>query len=785
MKNERDTERIVREHFAKCRSGIRRIDEQAPKNPRIRKLLKSASKSGPGKGFPEFLIEFEKSPDFLIVVECKADPLKHCSPGRDRYADFAVDGALLYASYLNREFDVLAIGVSGTDERTARVSHYLLLKNDPDPKEMFGGRLLPPGDYLDGCMKSPHKRRQDYDALLAFIRGMNARLHVNKVSERNRALLISAILIALERESFRQSYAFEADPKNVADLIVDAVARELSEAGIEGSRLAILKQKFGFLPVDTVLTTRPGELVDIIRLIDAEVNSYIRNHQYRDVLGGLYTEFLQYANSDKGLGIVLTPPHIADFFTDLAQVNKESVAYDNCAGTGGFLIHALGRMVEDARGDEEKIRSIRESQIFGVELQSEIYPLALSNMYIHQDGKSNILLGDCFSREIMDAIKEKKPTVGLLNPPYKSDKKNDIEELEFVLNNLECLQQGGTCVAIVPMQCALATRGRIGLLKRRIMEKHTLEAVFSMPDELFFNSDVGVVSCVMAFTAHRPHPANKEAYLGYCKDDGFVKRKTTGRSDLHGRWEGVKRRWLDHYVNKREAPGLGVKKRLGAEDEWVAEAYMETDYSKVTPDLFIDALYAYSAYLFSNRIVESASSESLASAGSGESLDAREWEAFPLSDLFGISGTRTTLYRDLEPADARSGYPYVTTQATNNGVKGFCDSWTEAVGEGGVLTIDSAVAGYCAWQNRPFSASDHVEKLTPKFPMNECVAMFLTAVINIEQYRYNYGRKCSQTRLRKARIRLPATPGGAPDWEFMERCVKSLPYSANLRREAE
>ena len=135
--------------------------------------------------------------------------------------------------------------------------------------------------------------------------------------------------------------------------------------------------------------------------------------------------------------------------------------------------------------------------------------------------------------------------------------------------------------------------------------------------------------------------------------------------------------------------------------------------------------------------------------------------------------------------DARSGYPYVTTQATNNGVKGFCDSWTEAVGEGGVLTIDSAVAGYCAWQNRPFSASDHVEKLTPKFPMNECVAMFLTAVINIEQYRYNYGRKCSQTRLRKARIRLPAAPGGAPDWGFMERCVKSLPYSANLRREAE
>lgn len=102
------------------------------------------------------------------------------------------------------------------------------------------------------------------------------------------------------------------------------------------------------------------------------------------------------------------------------------------------------------------------------------------------------------------------------------------------------------------------------------------------------------------------------------------------------------------------------------------------------------------------------------------------------------------------------------------------------MGEGGALTIDSAVSGYCAYQDRPFSASDHVEKLTPRFRMNKYAAMFLVAVINLERYRYNYGRKCSQTRLRKAKIRLPAALGGEPDLEFMERFVKSLPYSANL-----
>jgi hypothetical protein len=67
---------------------------------------------------------------------------------------------------------------------------------------------------------------------------------------------------------------------------------------------------------------------------------------------------------------------------------------------------------------------------------------------------------------------------------------------------------GGTCIAIVPMQCASAQKGKVLELKKQLLKRHTLEAVLSMPDELFFNSDVTVVSCVMIFTAHKPHPAN-------------------------------------------------------------------------------------------------------------------------------------------------------------------------------------------------------------------------------------------------------------------------------------
>lgn len=151
------------------------------------------------------------------------------------------------------------------------------------------------------------------------------------------------------------------------------------------------------------------------------------------------------------------------------------------------------------------------------------------------------------------------------------------------------------------------------------------------------------------------------------------------------------------------------------------------------------------------------------------------WRNFELNNLFHIKGSKTTPLLDLEEYGAGK-YPYVTTQATNNGVKGFYDYYTE---EGNVLTVDSAVLGYCSYQPLPFSASDHVEKLIPKFNMNKYVALFIATIINVEQYRYNYGRKRCQKRMKKLHIKLPSK-NGVPDFEFMENYIKSLHYSSSI-----
>jgi type I restriction-modification system DNA methylase subunit len=607
--NERKTENIIRSHFEQFKDTIC-IEEQISDNPKIKKLLGLASKKGGGTGRPEFIISFMGNSDLLIVVECKADIGKHESRNKDRYAEFAIDGALLYSAYLSKEFDVLAIAVSGQTTRQLKVSHFLQLKGEKKPVLKFGNKLLSANDYLDGYLKSPEKFRQDYNALLDFTKQLNETLHAHKILESQRSLLISCILIALDNTAFKTAYPLygatntgdtldekkkkiENAPKELANFLVDTVSNVLKNANIKGDKLDNLNIQFSFIRTDTSLSTKRDVLKDLIADIDKNINTFIKTHEYFDVLGQLYIEFLRYANSDKGLGIVLTPPHITELFAELAQVNKNSVAYDNCAGTCGFLISAMKEMIKDAKGDQEKIKEIKEHHLIGVEYQAHIFALAISNMYIHQDGKTSIINGNCFDDGIMREIKSKKPTVGFLNPPYKADKKKDIDELEFVLNNLECLMEGGTCVAIVPMQSALAQTGKVFELKKKLLENHTLEAVLSMPDELFINSDVGVVACIMVFTAHKPHPKNKETFFGYFKDDGLEKRKNKGRIDVFGKWKDIKDKWVSYYRNGKEEPGLSVKRIVTARDEWCAEAYMETDYSMLTKEDFLKSVKEY------------------------------------------------------------------------------------------------------------------------------------------------------------------------------------------------
>ncbi len=357
-----------------------------------------------------------------------------------------------------------------------------------------------------------------------------------------------------------------------------------------------------------------------------------------------------------------------------------------------------------------------------------------------------------------------------LNPPYKS-KKSDVEELEFVINNLNNLSDGGKCLAIVPMKVALETKGKTLELKKKILAEHTLDAVLSMPDELFFNSKVGVVSCILVFTAHKPHPKTKETFFGYFKDDGFEKRKHRGRIDINGKWDEIKESWISLFLNKKEKAGLSINKVITARDEWCAEAYMETDYSCLKQTDFINSTLNYLSFLIKEGRFDLFNYFTSQKSVGSLCIDLENWDYFNLNRLFSIVKGKRLTKADMEQGDTY----FIGSSDSNNGLTAKIAN--KPIFKGNSLTInyDGSVAE-SYYQPVPFWALDSVNILYPKFELNPFIGLFISTIIRQEKYRFNYGRKWGKDRMEKSSIKLPAKDG-QPDWQWMEAYIKSLPYS--------
>lgn len=606
MSNERITEDYVRSHF-KNDSMFKsiKLEEQKTTHKILKELLKTASKKGTGNtGFPEFIITLPSIMDLVIIIECKPNTKFHRSKKGDEDAEkYAVDGVLHYSKFLKQDFNVVAIAVSGEDEEKLMVSNFLIRKRTNEIKELTDKELLSIYDYLDLFEERENAEKLKNENILIFASDLNQELYSYSIPEVERATIVSGILIALQNKSFKESYRIEKKPSELVEDLLTAIRRVL-KARKMGSKTKILmgeykkiSQSNNLAIAEKIRNKETGKeekntlLRDLIFELDKRVFPFTKyNHIGYDILGQFYSEFIRYVNGDKKLGLVLTPQNVTELFVDIANLDVNDIVYDNCCGTAGFLIKAMKRLMELAGSNRKKQKEIIDNQLIGVEQRTDMFTYACSNMMMRGDGKSNIYLGDSLSPTMKNKIKLHKPTIGFLNPPYATS----VSELEFVYYNLECLEKNGFCVAIIPMSCVMAQSGKDYEWKKKLLEEHTLEAVFSMPNELFY--PIGTVPAVIVFKAHSKHPENYETYFGMWRDDGFVKIKHLGRIDYFGKWAKIKDYWIYNYRNRREVVGHSVKKAVKPEDEWCAEAYMETNYSKLKEEDFEKEIKRYVLY---------------------------------------------------------------------------------------------------------------------------------------------------------------------------------------------
>ncbi len=564
MANERITENIVR-NLLRDKGYYDNdkiiIEEQSSANPQINKLLKLASKSGTGKGYPEFIISFKNKPNDLIVIECKGSITYHESKDREQYKNYAVDGVLLYASYLKDSFNVTAIAVSGENEREKKISSFIWLREHYTYKNIQDKILLAP-DEISNIIVEQSKPISE-DELIKKAIEYNSFLHKYSIPEVERCTLISSILIALQDKPFLSSYKEYTNNRDLIENLIEACKRVLKSKELEDRKTEVIideyskfKNNNGSFNSQTFYNkkTKSDEantiLRDFIILINENILPYINNSEF-DVLGKFYTQFIRYAGSDKKTGLVLTPTHITDLFCEIADLGIDDIVFDECCGTAGFLVSAMNYMLKKAGNNSEKKKIIKSSQLLGIEDRSDMFSHACSNMMMRGDGKSHILYGDCFKEENKSIIRANKPTKAFLNPPYQDG--NAAEQLEFIENALSCLVKDGLCIAICQMSTTVSSNKDVIEVRERILANHTLEATFSMPIDLFH--PVGVNTSILIFKAHHVHPQRKKTFFGYFKNDGFVKTKNHGRVDKNNQWDEIKKTWLNAYINKESIVG--------------------------------------------------------------------------------------------------------------------------------------------------------------------------------------------------------------------------------------
>ncbi|MDR2438093.1 MAG: SAM-dependent methyltransferase [Planctomycetaceae bacterium] len=609
--NERITEDLVRSHFKNDPFwGTIKWEEQRSINKKIAALLQGTSKKSQttnSEGRPEFIISFPVNYDYIIIFECKSDTKNHRSKTGTQPKDFAVDGGLHYAKALSASYDVVAVAVSGQTPEELTVSHFVWRKKESKPQELKDKTLLSINDYLKLFKNEQFADNlRDIDIVQKAIE-LNEEYHAYSISEATRCTMVSAVLLSLLHEPFRTSYKQEPNTQSLGRSLSNAIETVLKRENVKGrdemlgEYSKILNEPLFKQPEIKHKNRKEHEdTISVVkRMIDfLHVNIYPLTQMEQsgfDVMGRFYTEFIRYAAGEQSQGLVLTPPHVTDLFSHLANITTESVIYDPCCGTGGFLIAGMKQMLQNAGNNINKQQKIKNQQLIGVELRPSMYTYACSNMMMRGDGKSNIYCGDCF--KLVTEVKKHKPTVAFLNPPYDV---GTVRQMEFIRHALEVVAaQNGMVAAIVQMSCGIKNEGDLIAVKKSILDSHRLHAVLSMPDDLFY--PVGVVTAVMVFQSNEKHEGRK-TWFGYFKDDGFEKRKHRGRIDAHNQWQTIQKRWLSAYRNLDEISGLSVMHEVTAEDEWCAEAYLETDYSVLDESDFAKKMKDYIAYKFLNGI---------------------------------------------------------------------------------------------------------------------------------------------------------------------------------------
>lgn len=156
--------------------------------------------------------------------------------------------------------------------------------------------------------------------------------------------------------------------------------------------------------------------------------------------------------------------------------------------------------------------------------------------------------------------------------------------------------------------------------------------------------------------------------------------------------------------------------------------------------------------------------------------NASDWCQFSIGSLFEIEkGTRLTRAAMIE-----GDTPFIGATLENNGITARIGN-TGHIHPGGLMTVaynGQKATGKAFYQPISFWASDDVNVLYPKFSLTENIALFLAPLFWEAGRPYSFGDKWGKDVMESDYLTLPANASGEPDWDYMDKYMRTIMESA-------
>lgn len=527
------------------------------------------------KGYPDFFLD---TADFSIVVEAKA--LKHSSAEEE-----------IKWYMLNNSIDknIVGIAISGQELSQVKLTYFYVTSSK---KEINKFRVSDKFVSIDNLSKilNKHLRGENIsnEELSKILKKINEKFHENNVKDTERSLLFSGMLIALTNTNFRSIYKSIEKPSAEEIAKIEQAVPEsmymsdelLKVINIQlKSRVNNLSKKFSWIDQFSFiknLELNLSEYKDILSEIHQKIYIPFQNEEKQDVLGRAYKIFLSRSGKIDNKNIILTPDHIKSLMVKLARLNLDDVVLDTCTGTGGFLMEAMEKLNNLAKDDENELEKIREHKLIGFELDSTLFALSCSNMFLHGDGRSNMLYRDSLLKtnkkqkfinqkdaDLYKWIKKQKPTKCIINPPYEKNK-----PIKFAQQAIDYLEPNGKLIIIMPSPTL--TKNQIGKestsLTKKLLKSARLDYVIKMPLQIFSEQGRTVNTSIFGFTK-TPHEKDDEVLFYNLKEDGLISVQHKGRIDKYNKWNDYENQILSAVKNSKEIDRISKKKRIFKDGE--------------------------------------------------------------------------------------------------------------------------------------------------------------------------------------------------------------------------